>query len=73
MDQPQIISVKDIDTLHMRTPTVNRRSARKRTGWRPITWEKATKFGWNTVEVRRKEVPDEKASTALPWRSLVMA
>jgi len=36
------------------------------TGFRPKMWEKEAKFGWKIVEQRRKEVPDQKASIAVP-------
>lgn len=35
-------------------------------GLRPKMCEKEAKLGWNIVEVRRKDVPDQKASIAVP-------
>lgn len=38
-------------------------------GLRPSIWEMEAKVGWMTVDVRRKDVPVQKASMAVPWRS----
>jgi hypothetical protein len=54
-------------------PAVKKTSARIRSGLRPKACERLAKLGWKTVERRRKEVPAQKASMAVPLRSLVMA
>jgi hypothetical protein len=41
-------------------------------GLRPKMWEKEPRTGWKIVEVRRKEVPDQKASIAVPLSTLAM-
>jgi hypothetical protein len=45
----------------MMAPIVNKKRAVKSTGLRPIICEKEAHDGWNTVEVRRNEVPAQKA------------
>ncbi len=47
-------------------PIIKRTRAIIITGFRPKMWEKEAKFGWKMVEQRRKEVPDQKASIAVP-------
>lgn len=51
---------------------VNRARVTRRTGLRPRRAEREAWVGWKTVEERRKEVPAQKASMALPWRSWEM-
>jgi hypothetical protein len=73
MARPLSISVKEVEAPHITAPEVKKIRARMRSGLRPKAWEKLTKLGWKTVEARRKEVPAQNASTAVPLRSLVMA
>lgn len=47
-------------------PTVKIVMDAKRTGLRPIMCEKEAQDGWKTVDVRRNDVPAQKASIALP-------
>ena len=47
-------------------PTIKKTREIIITGFRPKMWEKEAKFGWKIVEQRRKEVPDQKASIAVP-------
>ena len=47
-------------------PTMKKTSETIITGFRPKMWEKEAKFGWKIVEQRRKDVPDQKASIAVP-------
>jgi len=54
----------------MMAPIVNNKRAAKSTGLRPMTWEKEAHDGWNTVEVRRNEVPAQNAWTAVPLREV---
>jgi len=35
-------------------------------------WEKEAHVGWNTVEVRRNDVPAQNAWIAVPWRALAI-
>ena len=53
-------------------PTRNRTRATMMTGRRPKMCEKEAKEGWKMVEVRRKDVPAQKASMAVPLRRLAM-
>ena len=64
--------VKFLATAQTMEPTVKKVRARRRRGRRPHRWEKATQFGCQTVEVRRNEVPAQKASIALPLRATVI-
>ena len=56
----------------MMEPMVKKVMAMRRRARRPQLWEKATKLGCQTIEVRRKEVPAQKAWIALPWRETVI-
>jgi len=47
-------------------PTAKKVIATKITGLRPKICEKLANEGWKTVDVRRNEVPDQKASIAVP-------
>lgn len=47
-------------------PAVKKTRATRMRALRPKMSERAAKVGWKTVEVRRKEVPDQKASMAVP-------
>ena len=47
-------------------PIMKKTRATIMTGFRPKMWEKEAKFGWKIVEHRRKDVPDQKASIAVP-------
>ena len=47
-------------------PIVKMRRARRRMGLRPMMCEKDAHAGWKTVEVRRKDVPVQKAWMAVP-------
>lgn len=38
------------------------------TGLRPMMWDKEAHVGWKTVDVRRKEVPAQNASMAVPFK-----
>jgi hypothetical protein len=53
-------------------PIKKRVSEKKMRGLRPKMWEKEPRTGWKIVEVRRKEVPDQKASIAVPLSTLAM-
>lgn len=46
-------------------PTLKRNSAVRRTDLRPMMWENCAQVGWKTVEVRRNEVPHQKACIAV--------
>lgn len=48
-------------------PMVKKTSATRISALRPKMSEREAKLGWKTVDVRRKDVPDQKASIALPW------
>lgn len=57
----------------MIVPTVKRKSAKMRTGLRPMMWLKEAHVGWNTVEQRRKDVPHQKAWIAVvPLRDVAI-
>lgn len=47
-------------------PMVKKTRVTRMSALRPKMSEREAKLGWKTVEVRRKEVPDQKASIALP-------
>jgi hypothetical protein len=47
-------------------------SEKKIKGLRPKMCEKDPRTGWKIVDVRRNEVPDQKASIADPPRTLAM-
>jgi hypothetical protein len=53
-------------------PTRKKISATMITGLRPKICENEAKLGWKIVDVRRKEVPAQKASIALPLSCLAM-
>jgi hypothetical protein len=53
-------------TEAMMAPTVKIVKATRRTGFRPIIWEKEAHDGWKTVDARRNDVPAQKASIAVP-------
>jgi len=42
------------------------------TGIRPKIWLKLAKFGWKTVDASKNEVPDQKASMAVPFNLCAM-
>ena len=52
----------------MMAPRVNKVRVKRRMGLRPRRVEREDWTGWKTVEERRKDVPAQKASMALPWR-----
>jgi hypothetical protein len=59
-------------TEAMIVPIVKMTRAQRRTGLRPKMWLKEAQLGWKTVDVRRKEVPAQKASMAVPEMEVVM-
>lgn len=61
-----------VAAVQIAVPAVKMRSAEISTGLRPKMWEKDAKVGWNTVEVRRKEVPAQKACIAVPLSSFAI-
>lgn len=65
--RPTKISPNPFATAAMMEPIVKSTTASKSSGFRPKMLEKLANVGWKTVEVRRKEVPAQKASTAEPW------
>lgn len=71
--RPLSISINEVEAPHITAPEVKNIKARMRSGLRPKACERLTKLGWKTVEARRKDVPAQNASTAVPLRSLVMA
>ncbi len=54
------------------TPTKKNAMLAIITGIRPKIWLKLAKLGWNTVDARRKDVPAQKASMAVPWSFFAM-
>ncbi|EDN98932.1 hypothetical protein SS1G_13791 [Sclerotinia sclerotiorum 1980 UF-70] len=50
-------------------PTVNRRRENNSSGLRPNTCDRVMNTGYQTVEVKRKDVPAQKASIAFPLRT----
>jgi hypothetical protein len=58
--------VKFLASPATNAPIANKVSAPNTNGLRPKICEKDAKLGWKTVDVRRKEVPDQKASMAVP-------
>lgn len=71
-ERPTSKVAKSFATPATIAPIMNRTRATIITGFRPKMWEKEAKFGWKTVEQRRKEVPDQKASIAVPLSLSVM-
>lgn len=69
-ERPTSRTAELLATEAMMAPIVNNKSAAKSTGLRPMTWEKEAHEGWNTVEVRRNEVPAQNAWTAVPLREV---
>ena len=47
-------------------------TARRRMNFRPKMSDVSEKMGWNTQDARRNEVPAQKASVAVPPRSVEM-
>jgi hypothetical protein len=64
--------VKFLASPATNAPIANNVSAPNTNGLRPKICEKDAKLGWKTVDVRRKEVPDQKASMAVPWSFAAM-
>ena len=60
-DRPSKRTVKLFARAAVIAPAVKSKRAASITGLRPEMWEKEAKLGWNTVEVSRKDVPDQKA------------
>lgn len=67
IERPTRMTVKLFATPAMMAPMVKKTRETRMRARRPKMSEREAKFGWKTVEVRRKEVPDQKASIALPW------
>ncbi len=65
-ERPTSNVAKSFATPATIAPIIKRTRAVIITGFRPKMWEKEAKFGWKIVEQRRKEVPDQKASIAVP-------
>ena len=57
----------------MTAPAVNNVRATRSTDLRPNMWEREAHVGWKTVLVRRKEVPAQNASIAVPLRSAAIS
>ena len=70
IERPTRIMVKLFAMAATMAPTVKKTSATRIRLRRPKMSEREAKFGWKTVEVIRKEVPDQKASIVVPWSSL---
>jgi hypothetical protein len=66
--RPTSIGAKVLATLETMTPTRKRMMHTVKTGIRPKIWDRAAKGGWKTAELRRKLVPVQNASIALPRR-----
>ena len=66
MDRPTSNVAKFRASAETRAPTRKRARPVKIIGFRPKMWEKEAKFGWKMVEQSKKEVPDQKASIAVP-------
>lgn len=69
-ERPTSSTAELLATEAMMAPIVNNKRAAKSTGLRPMIWEKEAHDGWNTVEVRRNEVPAQNVSTAVPLRAV---
>lgn len=67
IERPTRITVKLSATLATMAPAVKKTNATRISALRPKMSEREAKLGWKTVDVRRKDVPDQKASIALPW------
>jgi len=65
-ERPTRMTVKFFATAAIIAPAPNRARETYTRGLRPKMWEKLPMIGWNTVLVRRKLVPDQKASIAVP-------
>jgi hypothetical protein len=66
IERPDSISVKLWETPHMIAPAAKKVNAANKAALRPNECEKETNVGWKTVDVRRNEVPAQKASIAVP-------
>lgn len=66
IDRPIRITVKLLATAGTMEPTVKKRRAMRISGLRPKMFEKEPKAGWKTVEHSKNDVPDQKASMAVP-------
>jgi hypothetical protein len=53
----------------MIAPAVKSAKAARMRGLRPKICERSVKVGWKTVLESKKEVPDQKAWMAVPWRT----
>ena len=65
-ERPTSSVAKSFATAATIAPIKKKTRAIRIIGFRPKMWEKEAKFGWKMVEQRRKEVPDQKASIAVP-------
>ena len=59
-------------TAAMMIPTENKTMMVMKTGFLPKTFESEKITGWRTHDVRRKDVPTQKDSRAVPFRSWEM-
>jgi hypothetical protein len=72
MDRPTKIPSKFFAVAAMIAPTPKMVRLTKIIGFRPKIELKFPRTGWKTVLVRRKDVPDQNASIAVPPSSLAM-
>jgi hypothetical protein len=63
---PTSITVKFFEIPQRIAPSVKRKSATRRSALRPKRSDRERKFGWQTVEARRNDVPVQRASIAVP-------
>jgi hypothetical protein len=66
MQRPVNIMVKSFDTAQRIVPTVKKRRETMSSCCRPNIWLIEAMTGWNMAEVRRYDVPAQKASTEVP-------
>ena len=71
-ERPTNKGPKLFETDATMAPTKKKTRATMITGLRPKICEKEAKLGWKMVEVRRKDVPAQKASIAVPLSCLAM-
>ena len=72
IERPTSMAVKFLAVAQTMEPIVKRVMAKRRRGRRPQRWEKVMKLGCQTMEVRRKDVPAQKAWMASPLRATVI-
>jgi hypothetical protein len=72
MVRPVRRRVKFCETAERMVPSVKDATAVRRTSLRPKMSDEREKIGWKTHDATRKDVPVQKASVAVPPRSLEM-